>query len=534
MLPRRCPQSGAQISAETLRNSARKLIDFNFEMDKSYDFLIIGSGFGGSILALCLAQSGFEVCLVEKGSHPRFAIGESSTPIADIILRDLSERYQLPFLKELSRYGEWQKHHPAVVCGLKRGFSYYPHSRGMEFESDRSHNNELLIAASTDDENSDTNWLRSDVDSYLLHKVKELGVEIFETTEITEAVRNGSFWSILMSSEYEEEKRNCTARWIIDATGSAAFSEKYFGTRSSASGFHTRSSAIYSHFEGAGKWFESLKRNGFYTDDYPYNPDHSALHQLIDEGWIWMLRFNNDLLSAGIVMDNSDLNDVAQDPPDVMWNRIILAYPSISELFKEASTASVPGRIIRSDRLQRRLNTLYGDGWVALNHTAGFVDPLHSTGIAHTLSGVEKLAGIFSTTNNDKILDKKFREMEQIFFRELELIDLLVSSCYLSRKRFDLFAAAVMLYFAATITYEQGRLRGEIPAAFLCADQTDLGSLIKKFHTDFRNVKMDGDLSSADENRLFNEIRKAIEPYNQAGLMDPKRNNMYAHTAIKL
>lgn len=500
---------------------------------KQFDFLIAGSGFGGSILAMCLAQSGFKVCLVEKGSHPRFAIGESSTPIADMILRDLADLYDLPFLKEMSRYGEWQKHHPDVVCGLKRGFSYYTHSPGKEFESDRNHENELLVAASRDDENSDTNWLRSDVDSFLVQKVRGFGVELFETTEVTEAKRDEGLWNIHLSGK-EGEKRSCTARWIVDATGSAGFSEQFFGTRSTNSGFHTHSSAIYSHFDGAGRWFESLKRNGFYTDDYPYNPDHSALHHIIDEGWIWMLRFNNDLLSAGIVMDTGELKDQNPESPEIVWNRIISDYPSVSELLQEAKPANVPGRLMRSGRLQRRLNTMHGDGWVALNHTAGFVDPLHSTGIAHTLSGVEKLAGIFVTAKNPRILDRKLEEMAQNFYHELELIDLLVSSCYLTRNRFDLFTAAVMLYFAATITYEQKRLKGENPAAFLCADQPELFTMVKKFQTLLRDTRQEGGLSAAGRDRLISDIRRAIEPYNPAGLMDPKRNNMYKHTAIEL
>ena len=74
-----------------------------------YDILIAGAGFAGAITALVLHSRGFSVCLVEKGRHPRFAIGESSTPIADLLLRDLSVRYDLPWLYAFSRYGSWQE-----------------------------------------------------------------------------------------------------------------------------------------------------------------------------------------------------------------------------------------------------------------------------------------------------------------------------------------------------------------------------------------------------------------------------------------
>ena len=69
---------------------------------KKFDFLVVGSGFSGSITAMALTKIGYTVCLIEKSRHPRFAIGESSTPIADMILRDLADDYDLPFLKKLT------------------------------------------------------------------------------------------------------------------------------------------------------------------------------------------------------------------------------------------------------------------------------------------------------------------------------------------------------------------------------------------------------------------------------------------------
>src|SRR5665647_522017 len=47
-----------------------------------YDILVAGAGFAGSLTALILHNLGFKVCLLEKGQHPRFTIGESSTPVA--------------------------------------------------------------------------------------------------------------------------------------------------------------------------------------------------------------------------------------------------------------------------------------------------------------------------------------------------------------------------------------------------------------------------------------------------------------------
>jgi len=84
------------------------------------DVAVIGSGFAGSLTALILTRMGLRVILLDKTRHPRFAIGESSTPAADLVLASLCDRYDLPLLKPLCKYGTWQRECPQFACGLKR------------------------------------------------------------------------------------------------------------------------------------------------------------------------------------------------------------------------------------------------------------------------------------------------------------------------------------------------------------------------------------------------------------------------------
>lgn len=498
--------------------------------DKKVDFLIAGSGFAGSILAMCLKQSGKSVLLVERGSHPRFAIGESSTPIADMILRDLAARYDLPFLNQISRYGAWQRSYPAVICGLKRGFSYYQHQKGTKFRDDANHQNACLVAASLNDENSDTNWLRSDVDHFLVKKAIEIGVDYLDQTEIQslekEPVTGG--WSVELNSKGVLQKISCG--WVVDATGSPHFSEMFFGTKSGAEMFKTDSEALYTHFEGAERWDNRLAKSGCYTDDYPYSPDDSALHQLIDEGWVWMLRFRTGLLSAGLVIDRNRMQRVEEEPSEKLWQEIISSYPSLKSLFSDAKPASQPGTFLSTGRLQRRLNRVWGDRWVAMNHTAGFADPLHSTGIAYTLSGIEKLLALFESPGSN--IESAIREYERSLFTELEFIDTLVACCYKAGTNFSLYTASVMLYFTATVLYEQSRLRGEQPTHLFCADHKRLREIVDEAYFDLH--QMAGGLSDTRSEEVIRKIRAAIEPFNSVGLMDPQKRNMYRHTAVQL
>ncbi|MDH3255829.1 MAG: FAD-dependent oxidoreductase, partial [Acidobacteriota bacterium] len=97
---------------------------------KRFDVAIVGSGFAGTILARALNRRGRKVVLLERGRHPRFAVGESSTPLAAIALERLAARYELPDLDRFAAYGRWMATYPDVRRGLKRGFTFYPHAAG--------------------------------------------------------------------------------------------------------------------------------------------------------------------------------------------------------------------------------------------------------------------------------------------------------------------------------------------------------------------------------------------------------------------
>src|ERR1041385_8271899 len=109
-------------------------------MATDFDIAIVGSGFGGSLMAMIARRLGRSVVLLERGQHPRFAIGESSTPLANLLLEELAQRYDLPDLATFSKWGTWQAAHPEIACGLKRGVKFYQHEsgRGGDFSDRRS------------------------------------------------------------------------------------------------------------------------------------------------------------------------------------------------------------------------------------------------------------------------------------------------------------------------------------------------------------------------------------------------------------
>lgn len=499
---------------------------------KHYDIIIAGSGFSGTITALALHNSGFNICIVEKGKHPRFAIGESSTPIADMILRSLSQKYNLPWLSDFSRYGSWQQSHPEVVCGIKRGFSYFKHHPEKEFSTNANHDNELLVAASVNDTMSDTNWLRSDVDSFLVNKVKEYDIDYFDCTEITGAIRENKKW--FFDIQREENAMCISGNFFIDATGSGKLVDKLFSVQSVTAGFLTNSFAVFSHVEDLPRWTDILHSKNIPTEEYPYDPDNSALHHVLDEGWIWVLRFNNNRTSWGFTLngDNSTLYKMSASD---IWNVMKNKYPDIKDLLNKVSISSQPGTIVHTGRLQRKLGKCFGDGWIAMPHTFGFVDPLFSSGIAWSLAGIERILEIVCNNRSfDAPLYEQLKDYEQMIFSEIGLIDMLIAGCYQSMRHFPLFNAWSMLYFTFTIMYEQRRLKNLPVKCFLEADKAEVQNMIQTTYKEILNLTAQKTISKQDIKVFTDKIRDRIQPYNIAGLLQPSSKNMYHHTVAML
>src|SRR5947209_4955869 len=154
------------------------------------EIAIVGAGFAGSLMALVLQRMGRPCVLIERGTHPRFAIGESSTPTANLVLESLCQTYDLPRLLPLSKYGRWQRSYPTISCGLKRGFSFFQHQPGRAFEATPNHVNELLVGASPNDEVGDTHWYREEVDHFFAREAAAAEIPYFDRTEIINVEHN--------------------------------------------------------------------------------------------------------------------------------------------------------------------------------------------------------------------------------------------------------------------------------------------------------------------------------------------------------
>jgi tetracycline 7-halogenase / FADH2 O2-dependent halogenase len=491
------------------------------------DLAIVGSGFGGSILAMVARRIGLRVALLERGRHPRFAIGESSSPLAGILIEQLADRYDLPRLKPLAAFGAWQRAYPDVVCGLKRGFTYFKQEEGRRFAAAADRANELLVAASPNDELSDTHWLRADVDAFLLREAEAQGVEYADEVELDAVEWTAAGHPVLMARRRGAPLR-VAARGMVDATGPRGFLGRALGIEGRAFDGYPATQALFSHFTGVARCDEipDYAGAGARGEPAPYPVDDAALHHCFDGGWMWVLRFGNGVTSAGVAVTDPLAEELKLADGEPAWQRLLDRFPSVRAQFADARPTR---RFDWMPRLSYRAAAAAGPRWALLPSAAAFVDPLFSTGFPLTLLGIERLAALLES---GAFFDADERgcgpsgapaslgDYSATTLAEADHTARFVAGCYAGFPHFDDFVQYSMFYFAAASYAEMARrvAPDRAAAGFLRAGDPAFASALCALTP----------ASTREAGGLADAVRRAIEPVNIAGLCVEKKRNWYS------
>ena len=467
------------------------------------EIVIAGGGFAGSILARALHAEGRDVLLLERGRHPRFALGESSTPLANLALERLAARYGFDDLWDLAAHGRWRRRLPEVGRGLKRGFCFYQHEPGAAFSPGSASSRRLVVAASPDDDAADNQWLRADVDHFLFERAREEGVDCREETpvDVISVPRDTGGGAVRLRAG----ERIVEAGLLVDATGGSPLA---VGLGAGEAWPRLQTNLVYSHFAGV----EPFERAEGWPDS-PFPERWSASHHLLEEGWMYQLRFDDGSLSAGFLL--------AEDPAgaaETVFASLLDRYPSLARQFAD----SEPLRPVASrSGVAYRRGRAAGQGWLLLPHSYAFADPMFSTGIAWSLLAVERLADL---CRNGVPADGLLERYGRLLAAEAEHIDRLLVAAYRLMPAMERFVAPAMVYFAAA-SFDELRQRlldppteGWCWQGFLGAEDGRCGLF----------EELDGRSSAAGgEVPLAEWVGPAIERWNLIGLLDPRRSNAY-------
>lgn len=491
-----------------------------------FDLVIVGSALGGSLLASIARQLGRSVVLIERGRHPRFAIGESSTPLTNLFLEQLADRYGLPRIRAFSKWGAWQKNHPKVAAGLKRGFSFYHHEISKPWHPREDRSNELLVAASPNDDVADTHWYRPDFDAFLVEEAISLGTVYVDQTDLTSFSEASD--GVHLQGVRQGEPVEFRGRFLVDASGARGFLWKQLNLgEEPLAGFPDRE-AFFSHFSQVGRWESHIASTASASRDLPqsgqtpkaappFPPDDAALHHVFPGGWMWVLRFNNGITSAGVSIDPKIARDLQLEAGEAGWRRMLERLPSVAAQFAEAHPVHP---FVHLPSVAFFCPHSVGRRWALLPSAMGFLDPLLSTGFPLTLLGIRHLAQLLEQgpVPSPKALETYAEENRA----NLEIAAELVGALHHNLGRPAIFHALSMLYFAAA-SFSETALRlgkSDLAPGFLLRGRDG-------FRESLRTLCLRARADSLSSPEFVSAITEAIDPINVAGLNDHSRRNWY-------
>jgi flavin-dependent dehydrogenase len=320
---------------------------FAMTVSVSCDIVVIGGGPAGSAAATALAKRGYQVVLLEKERHPRYAVGESIIPqfwrYADAI--GVSQK----ILDE----GFVQKSGGTVTWnGVTRQFSFrdFGYTRpALHVERDR-------------------------FDAILFEHARSEGVEAHENITVTEGDLADGGRPVVHYRDANKAPGSVACRYVIDASGQGAVIARQLGVRVVDDAF--RFMSVWGYFDNSRFVSSDAKAHPFEAlGRVKPTTFVSSIPDTGPWGWAWHIPLRTTT-SVGLVVPRDQLRggDV-----EGYFRRVCERVPYFDLLLQDARF--VPGSVRALRDYSYRPSRLVGPGFFLAGDAASFIDPIFSVGI---------------------------------------------------------------------------------------------------------------------------------------------------------
>ncbi|WP_025131887.1 NAD(P)/FAD-dependent oxidoreductase [Pseudomonas sp. PH1b] len=394
-------------------------------MMNKYDVIIIGSGISGALTAAILARSGLSVLILDSAQHPRFSIGEATTPESGVLLRLLSRRFDIPEIAHLSSPDQIIEHVGSSACGIKLGFSFAWHQQGAASSP------EHLVAPPL--KVPEAHLFRQDIDYFALLIALKYGAESRQNIKIEGITLTSDGVEVALANAAPVQ-----AAFIIDAAAQGAPLARQLGVRTTE-GLATDTCSFFTHMLNVKSYEDALAPLS--RSRAPIALFQSTLHHIFEEGWLWVIPFNNHpqgtnpLCSVGFQFNNAKYRPT--EAPEIEFRKLLKKYPAIAEHFKDAVNAR---EWIYAPRINYRSVQSVGDRFCLLPQATGFIDPLFSRGLITTFESILRLAPkVLEAARTQRWQREHFIEVERHCLNAVSTNDQLVSCSYEAFSDFHLW-----------------------------------------------------------------------------------------------
>jgi flavin-dependent dehydrogenase len=305
---------------------------------------IVGGGPAASTLATLLARQKIRVAIIHRPRAAALLVGESLVPAIVLILRRLGVE------EEVRAYGKYK---PGAIFNMNEWgdfpFTFADFCGKMP---DYAYNVPRIKFEAT-----------------LMECAKRAGVQVFETEAKVERVAGED--KVRLGAE---TLAACGGFFtgqpdlIVDATGRARVVPKLLGLASREGG--RKDTALFAHIDKA-----ELYKSGYV---------HSSR---LDHGWSWRIPLQ-DRVSLGIVLPTEHASKAGSTPEEKY--DYLLQNDSYLRTVTVGSKRLTP--VMEYTNYQLVSDRLVGDGWALVGDTAGFIDPVFSSGLLIGLTSATELA----------------------------------------------------------------------------------------------------------------------------------------------
>lgn len=407
------------------------------QQNNDFDTIILGSGISGTTIASILAKQGFRVLIIEKGTHPRFAIGESMLPQTSMWMWIVGERFGIPEIQNLANPKKVRKH-ISSSCGVKRSVGFIYHREG------EAQNPQETFQVIPPDGLffSESHLFRQEVDEYMLNVAISYGAVYRDLTQVKEIDFRED--GVTVRANNGEEYN---ARFLVDGSGSRSIVAQKLNLRENPTRLKTRSRTMFTHVSGLSPYAECTEFPG-----QGHGWHEGTLHHVFDGGWLWIIPFDNHdasdnpLSSIGLMLDPQKFPQKDLSPEEE-FQEIIARFPSIAEQLK---TATPIRKWICADQIQYSSTKSVGKRWALLSHSYGFIDPLYSRGLISTFETINALAGrLIEALKDDDFSLERFAYLDRLQAAQLDDTDELIHNAYRCMSNFELWNAWTQMWLAS-------------------------------------------------------------------------------------
>lgn len=493
-----------------------------------FDVAIIGSGFAGSVCGAVLAKLGWRVVMIERGEHPRFAIGESATPVSSKKIRYMGKKYGIPEFVNMATYDSIKEANIDVCCGPKELFHYFIHDEGVN-----SLQNVKIQEFIVQTPEVDPQYLRADSDKYMVDVAKKYGVEYLDKTEVTDLEFSETGVSIQCRQDGVDKTIPC--KFLIDGTGFKSIVGNKYNLRSTEEEMDTplKSRSIFTHFTGVKNLDSVLQNLESFEDHSPAPRVRGTQHHCFDGGWFWVIPFESGVTSVGLNLDAEKYPFTDADPEQEFWE-FVRKYPVVEELMSEAENVRP---YVKTPRMQFLNKQLVGDRWAMLPASAFGLDAWFSTGLAGSFICVDRLVSLLDkkVLKSDLYDRQELIQYEKAIHREYHYVSRMINGMYKSFKHFDVFKNYASICFMGAESFiVDGGIETDLDPGLLILN-TGNDDFIEKFTWMYDKVlelNSNNEVDPEETEGLADYLRNQMKNYNFRQFGDPSMAGMHPRVML--